>query len=133
MLGLHVPDPTTLPPFLGRVVTFAQSLLGKNLDPSLPVPSARQAAGRPDQRTILGFPSKKKYFGQVAPKEIGDVALSSFDPGVFNNELLDQKLYPTLDPGNPSLVQEPEGNIIEGTYVGTQLALVEAYSRIEQT
>jgi len=109
------------------------TLLHKVLDPKLPTPPARVAASRPDQSTILKHPSEKEFLAQIAPKAIGDAPFPSFDPGVFNNELLKLKLYPTLDPKNPLKVLEPQGNIIEGTYIGTQLALTQAYSRIEQT
>lgn len=99
---------------------------------NLPTPPSHVAAARPDLRAILKHPSEKEYFAQIAPEAVENAPLPSFDPGVFNNELLKLKLYPTFDPEDPTLVKEPEGNIVEGTYMGTQLALTEAYSRIER-
>ncbi|KAK3326154.1 lipoxygenase [Apodospora peruviana] len=97
------------------------------------MPTSRQAAGRPDQSTILKHIPEREFLAQIAPKDVANAPLPSFDPGVFDNELLKLKLYPTIDPDNPNVVKEPEGNIKQGTYVGTQVALTQAYSRIEQT
>lgn len=130
----------TLP---GRALAWMQSLLHKLLDtkspptkvldPNLPRPPAQAVAARPSQHTILKHPSEKEFFDGLAPRSVRDAPLPSFDPGVFDNELLKLKLYPTIDPQHPSLVREPEGNIEEGSYMGTQVALTQAYSRIEQT
>jgi hypothetical protein len=111
---------------------FIQSFFQKPLDPSLPRPPAKLAVNRPTQRSILEHLTEKRFLAQHSPEAIGDVPLPSFDPGVFDNEMMKQKLYPTIDPQNPSVIREPEGNIREGTYVGTQIALTQAYSRIEQ-
>jgi hypothetical protein len=116
-----------------RVLAFVQSLFEKRLDPNLPVPPPNMAAHRPTQRTILQHLPENDFFDQTAPESVGDVPLPSFDPGVFDNELMKLKLYPNIDPQDPSIVREPEGNIVEGTYTGTQVALTQAYSRIEQT
>jgi len=109
------------------------SLLHKALDGDLPTPPAKVVAARPDQNSILKHPTEKEFLAQIAPKSIADAPLPSFDPGIFNNELLKMKLYPTIDPKNPLVIRPPVGNIVEGTYIGTQLALTQAYSRIEQT
>jgi len=116
-----------------RAMAFVENLLHRALDGSLPTPTAQQAANRPTQDTILNHPTEKDFLAQIAPKSIKDLTFMSFDPGVFDNELLQLKLYPTIDPKDPKKVREPEGNIHEGTYVGTQIALTQAYSRIEQT
>jgi hypothetical protein len=122
---------TTWLPF--RVLAFVQSLFEQRLDPNLPVPPPEVATRRPNQRTILKHLPEKEFFAQSAPESVGDVPLPSFDPGIFDNELMKLKLYPNIDPQDPSIVREPEGNIVEGTYMGTQVALTQAYSRIEQT
>lgn len=119
--------------FPSRVLAYIQSFFQKPLNPNLPAPPAKIAATRPSQRTILQHLPEKKFFAQTAPKSVADVPLPSFDPGVFDNEVIKQKLYPIIDPDDPSNIQEPEGNIEEGTYLGTQIALTQAYSRIEQT
>ncbi|KAK0720287.1 lipoxygenase [Lasiosphaeris hirsuta] len=121
------------PSLPGKAFAFVDSLLHKVLDPNLPSPPASVAAARPDQQSILKHPSEREFFAQIAPKAVKDAPLPSFDPGIFDNELMKLKLYPTIDPEDPQLVKEPEGNIVEGTYMGTQLALTQAYSRIEQT
>ncbi len=115
-----------------RVLAFIQSFFQKPLDQSLPRPPAQVEANRPSQRSILQHLTEKGFLAHHSPEAIGDVSLPSFDPGVFDNEMMKQKLYPTIDPENPSVIREPEGNIREGTYVGTQIALTQAYSRIEQ-
>ncbi|GAB1314788.1 Manganese lipoxygenase [Madurella fahalii] len=127
----------------GRALAWAQSLWHKVLDtsrpprkvldPNLPTPPAKVAAVRPNHRAILKHPSEKEYFDGIAPRSVRDAPLPSFDPGIFDNELLKLRLYPTIDPQNPSLVRAPEGDIVEGSYMGTQVALTQAYSRIEQT
>ncbi|KAL2162900.1 hypothetical protein VTH06DRAFT_6736 [Thermothelomyces fergusii] len=71
--------------------------------------------------------------GQRRISCVADIPLPSFDPGIFDNELMKLRLYPIIDPQDPSVIREPEGNIREGTYWGTQVALTQAYSRIEQT
>lgn len=112
---------------------WLRTFFQKTLDPSLPTPESRVAATRPSQRSILKHRPQKEYLADIAPKSVGDAPLPSFDPGIFDNELLKLKLYPKVNLNVPSLVQEPEGNIVEGTYMGTQVALTQAYSRIEQT
>lgn len=121
------------PSLSGKAFAFVDTLFHKVLDPSLPTPPLKVAAARPDQNSILKHPTEKEFMAQVAPKSVGDMPLPSFDPGIFNNELLKAKLYPVVDPKNPLDVHEPEGNVVQGTYMGTQLALTQAYSRIEQT
>ncbi|KAK3297158.1 lipoxygenase [Chaetomium fimeti] len=115
-----------------RAIAFVQSFFQKPLNPNLPAPPPKLAAERPNQQTILKHLPETKYLAQTLPDAVEDVPLPSFDPGVFDNEIMKQKLYPSVDPQDPSSVGEPEGNIVEGTYVGTQVALTQAYSRIEQ-
>lgn len=114
-------------------LTYIQSFFEKSLDPNLPKPPPQLAAKVPRQRTILKHLPERDYLDQTAPGSVADIPLPSYDPGVFDNELMKLKLYPTIDPHDPSLVQEPEGKIVEGTYMGTQVAVTQAYSRIEQT
>ncbi|KAK3995566.1 putative lipoxygenase [Cladorrhinum sp. PSN332] len=116
-----------------RLASLLESFWQKQLDSNLPIPPKTLTANRPTQSTILKHLSEKEFLAQIAPKAVKDLPFLSFDPGVFDNELLSLKLYSTLDPNNPSLAKEPEGNIREGTYLGTQVALTQAYSRIEQT
>ncbi|KAH6626725.1 lipoxygenase [Chaetomium sp. MPI-SDFR-AT-0129] len=115
-----------------RALAFFQSFFETPLDWRLPKCPDKLAVKRPTHRTILQHLSERQYLTQTAPDEVADVPLPSFDPGIFDNELMKLKLYPTIDPRNPSVIQEPEGNIVEGTYQGTQVALTQAYSRIEQ-
>ncbi|KAL2131362.1 hypothetical protein VTI74DRAFT_5173 [Chaetomium olivicolor] len=116
-----------------KIWGFVRSFFEKPLNPNLPAPPPKVAATRPTQRTILKHLSEKEYFADIAPASVRDAPLPSFDPGVFDNEMLNLKLYPTVDPENPSIVRKPQGDILEGTYMGTQVALIQAYSRIEQT
>lgn len=123
-----------LPWMPSRALAYIQSFFQKQpkLNPNLPAPPPRLALNRPSQTTILRHLSERSYLAQAAPRSVADVPLPSFDPGVFDNEMMKEQLYPTLDPDDPSVVREPEGNITEGSYVGTQIALTQAYSRIEQ-
>ncbi|KAL2146597.1 hypothetical protein VTI28DRAFT_3096 [Corynascus sepedonium] len=115
------------------VLAFVHGIFQKSLDPNLPIPPPKQAANRPNERTILKHPLEKQYLAQTAPSFVADIPLPSFDPGVFDNEIIEQRLYPTIDRSDPSAIQEPEGDIKRGTYRGTQIALTQALSRIEQT
>ncbi|KAK3328542.1 lipoxygenase [Cercophora scortea] len=133
MVGPGSPSSPNSPSMAGKAIAFVDNLLHRVLDPNLPNPSAHQASDRPDQHTILKHLSEKEFLEQVAPKDVENAPLPSFDPGVFDNELLNLKLYSTIDPDNPTVVKEPEGNIHEGTYMGTQVALTQTYARIEQT
>jgi hypothetical protein len=133
MVGRRPIVPPSSPSLPSKAFAFMDTLLHKALDGDLPSPPAKVAAARPDQNSILKHPTEKEFLAQIAPKSVGDAPLPSFDPGIFNNEILRMKLYPTLDPKNPLVVRPPVGNIVEGTYIGTQLALTQAYSRIEQT
>jgi hypothetical protein len=117
-----------------RLLAYIQSFFQRLpvLDPNLPAPPSSRAAARPTQQSILKHLPKAKFLDQAAPASVEHVPLPSFDPGVFDNEMMRQQLYPTLDPDDPTVVREPEGNITEGGYLGTQIALTQAYSRIEQ-
>ncbi|KAL2166023.1 hypothetical protein VTG60DRAFT_3427 [Thermothelomyces hinnuleus] len=116
-----------------RVWAFLYGFFRRSLDPNLPIPPPELAAQRPGERTILRHLPERKHLAQTAPSCVADIPLASFDPGVFDNELIKLRLYPIIDSQDPSVVREPEGNIREGTYRGTQVALTQAYSRIEQT
>ncbi|AEO56683.1 hypothetical protein MYCTH_100489 [Thermothelomyces thermophilus ATCC 42464] len=99
-----------------RVWTFLYGFFQKSLDPNLPVPPPKLAAQRPGERTILRHLPERKHLAQTAPSCVADIPLPSFDPGVFDNELIKLRLYPIIDSQDPSIVREPEGNIREGTF-----------------
>jgi len=133
MTGPRLPVAPGGPSTTDRVLSSVSGLIHHVKDPKLPQPPSAVLANRPTQNSILRLPSEKEFAAQLAPGKVKDAPLPSYDPGVFDNELLQLKLYPTLDPDDPTNVREPEGNIHEGTYMGTQVALTQAYSRIEQT
>ncbi|KAK4645760.1 hypothetical protein QC761_204370 [Podospora bellae-mahoneyi] len=120
-------------PLVNRLFALLESYWQQQLDPALPTPPAEIKAIVPTQQSILKHLSEREYLKQLAPKSVKDAPLLSFDPGVFDNELLKLKLYSTVDPKDPSHAKEPEGDIVEGTYMGTQIALTQAYAKIEQT
>lgn len=74
------------------------------------------------------------------PEDISKYPMKTWDAGIFNNDLVREKLAPnpnvTAAPNtvnnNPSTsgVQIP-GNITTGTYDGSQLAILEIFQRIE--
>lgn len=91
-------------------------------------PSYVASAG---QDSVLDHEPEEEFLGKL-PLKIGDATLPSYDCGVFNNELVDLKLYSKIDPNDPTSTVDAGGNITEGTYAGTQVALTQVYSQIEQ-
>ena len=74
------------------------------------------------------------------PEDISKYPMKTWDAGVFNNDLVREKLAPnpnvTAAPktinNNPSTSGEQiTGNITKGTYDGSQLAILEIFQRIE--
>jgi hypothetical protein len=74
----------------------------------------------------------EEEFLKKLPTSVRDALLPSYDPGVLSNELVDLKLYSRLNHDDPTKVEDAGGNIAEGTYGGTQVALTQVYSQIEQ-
>ena len=77
-----------------------------------------------------------QYLLKDTPENIEDVQLSSWDPALFNQELVSLKIAPVIShltkPDFPTQSKENEGDIEEGTWAGTQLAITDLYRRIEQ-
>ena len=69
------------------------------------------------------------------PRKVHELPLKSFNKGIFGTELINLDVLPPTDSKvvAPSIKspKEPQGNITEGTYGGTQLALTEIYDRVE--
>ena len=97
--------------------------------PLLPVPPPHLPGV--DVKAIFEHDDEEKFLSAL-PDKIKDALLPSFDPGVFNNELLNLNIYRKLDPKDPTKSEDAGGNITKGTYAGTQVAVTELYSRIEQ-
>lgn len=91
----------------------------------------------------VGAPIPKKSINEMldgVPEDISQFALKTWDAGVFNNSLVEEKLAP-----NPNVTAKPKtidgnagtsgnqipGNITHGTYDGSQLAILEMFKRIE--
>jgi len=100
-----------------------------NLGSSLPVPPPH--APSPDPKKILEQPSEDSLSN--IPASIRDETFSDIDPGVFNEELLKLGIYTKYNHANPSKAEYAGGNIVTGTYTGTQAALTHLYDRIERT
>ena len=86
----------------------------------------------PPESAILAQPSVQERNAKLA-RTIDKETFVDIDPGVFDNELLRQKIYTTIDPDHPE--NEPtyqKGDITTGTYAGTQAALTHLYRRIER-
>lgn len=102
------------------------------LDDALPTPPAGTAPV--DPKTILEHPALDEVAGKT-PEKIDDALLADFDPGVLADELISGKLYYTLDPARKAAPTGANhyagGNIVEGSYAGTQLAVTQIYARIE--
>lgn len=84
---------------------------------------------------ILQHPLKEELLQDV-PADANDFQLKHWDRGVFSLELLSLAITPPTvaitDGGVSDEVHVPEGQVKEGTYRGTQLALTEIYHRIEK-
>ena len=74
---------------------------------------------------------------QALPSNIAKATLKSWDKAVFSSELVNLNIVPPLNPvevGQKTADESNVGNgqVEEGTYSGTQLALTELYDRIER-
>lgn len=81
---------------------------------------------------ILKQPSLDKRKAALRAR-ISEHPFSDIDPGVFDDELVRLGIY--VKPHPDGLEKKPiegHGNIIEGTYAGTQAAITHAYKRIER-
>ncbi|KAK0612228.1 lipoxygenase [Immersiella caudata] len=92
----------------------------------LPAPPPYVEAA-PTPSAILEQPSIDEKKAKLE-RDIADEPFVDIDPGVFDNELLRQKLYTTAGDSD-----EMEGDIKVGTYAGTQAAITHLYHRIERT
>ena len=81
----------------------------------------------PPPSAILEQPSIDEKKAKLE-RDIGDEPFVDIDPGVFDNELLRQKLYTKAGDSD-----EMDGDIKEGSYAGTQAAVTHLYRRIERT
>ena len=88
-----------------------------------------------DPASILEHPSVDELFNGV-PKDVKDYRLKHWDKGVFSLELLNLSITPSTVDISDGVVSGPLkiplGQVKEGTYSGTQLALTEMFSRIEK-
>jgi hypothetical protein len=82
-------------------------------------------------KSVLEHEPEDAFIGKI-PKSVHEMPLPSFDPGVFGNEMIKQKIYSNIDPEDPTKATYAGGDIGQGSYAGTQVALTEVYSRIEQ-
>ena len=86
------------------------------------------------QPSILEHPSLEQLL-QGVPADVNDFTHKHWDKGVFSLELLDLAITPSsaviTDGGVSNEHKTPIAQIRKGTYGGTQLALTEIYSRIE--
>ena len=74
---------------------------------------------------------------QALPSDIAKASLKSWDKAVFASELISLNIVPPLDPAIVGQKKADgsnvgDGQVQEGTYSGTQLALTEMYDRIER-
>ena len=73
----------------------------------------------------------------IHPSDIAKASLKSWDKAVFASELISLNIVPPLDPAIVGQKKADgsnvgDGQVQEGTYSGTQLALTEIYDRIER-
>lgn len=88
-----------------------------------------------DLAPILEHPFQDELYKGV-PENVKDYRLKHWDKDVFSRELLNLSITPTTlddyDGVVSGRVKIPSGQVKEGTYSGTQLALTEMFSRIEK-
>ncbi|KAK0707938.1 lipoxygenase [Lasiosphaeris hirsuta] len=102
------------------------------MGPDLPV-LPPHVGGPPPPHEILEQPSVEDKEAKLSVG-IEDQTFVDIDPGVFDNELIKLKLYATVDPDHPEKdAVYQDGNIVTGTYSGTQAALTHLYRRIERS
>ena len=96
--------------------------------PVIPIATQLQPLTRQEQPDL-------QYLLKDTPKKVEDVQLSAWDSALFNQELVHLKVAPIVTnltkPDVPTQSKENEGDIKEGTWAGSQLALTELYRRIE--
>lgn len=116
---------------LRRTLGYNEVQLVSNLKADLPGPVSYAAEA--NRTNLLEHPNETELFGKIV--EAAKASLGDFDPGVLSEELLNLGISGRLDPeqahGRDGF-QCGDGNIEEGTYAGTQAALTQVYSRIEQ-
>ncbi|KAK1982084.1 lipoxygenase [Colletotrichum cereale] len=91
------------------------------------------ASALPTTEELLKHPSLEQRKAELRSK-ISDHPFSDIDPGVFDGELVRLNIFCKPDPDG--FEKEPirgGGNILEGTYIGTQAAVTHAYKRIERS
>ena len=66
------------------------------------------------------------------PEDIAQFVLKRWDAGIFAQELVNTKLAPKAPTRKNTEWTVNDGQIQEGTYGGTQLALTEMYDRVER-
>ncbi|KAK3356652.1 lipoxygenase [Lasiosphaeria hispida] len=89
--------------------------------------------GPPPPYEILAQPSVEDKQAKLGVG-IENETFVDIDPGVFDNELIKLNLYTTVDPDHPEKeAVYQDGNIVTGTYTGTQAALSHLYRRIERS
>ena len=95
----------------------------------LPILPPNAPCVNPD--SILEHESEEEFLSKL-PTSVHQAPLPSYDLGVLGNELVDLKLYCRVDPDDPTKTVDAGGNITQGTYAGTQVALTQVYAQIEQ-
>ena len=63
---------------------------------------------------------------------IKDTPLKQLDSGITDLELVKLEIAPKVNPKTGEVEESSPGQIEEGTYGGTQLALTEMYAKVEE-
>ncbi|KAF2240034.1 Lipoxygenase [Viridothelium virens] len=90
------------------------------------------APGTPLPLQIPVDPKPLDQLLQFSAPSIEETPLKQLDSGVTNLELVKLQIAPIVDSKTGRVKETPPGQIEDGTYGGTQLALTEMYAKVEE-
>lgn len=93
------------------------------------LPTPPSYVTRPDPNKILEQPVDTDE--KIVP-DVRDFSFHDIDPGIFNTELINEKLYVKGDINGEKTPEYQGGNVTLGSYSGTQAAITQIYDRIER-
>ncbi|KAI1862623.1 uncharacterized protein JN550_010148 [Neoarthrinium moseri] len=118
--------------YLRQWVWNSRTHLLASLNPRLPKPPSYLPIANP--KAILQHPDEGNFFKKIV--QAAEAPIQDYDPGVLTQELLSLGIYQRVNSQSahtPAGTDYAGGNIVEGTYAGTQAAITQIYARIERS